>query len=407
MQQKSSAKLEGNLWKIAVAEILFNSWLISAIYILFFLFLGYSFADIGLFEAITSIVIVITDLPTGALADSIGRKWAVFIANFFMLLMVLLLGFSTGGLIVIIMAGALNGLEFSFKSGANTALLYDTLKQLGKEEEFLRISGRINAAALIARLIGLITGAYLFAIDERFPYWTWAILILSSLFFLSIIQEPVKTSHKLTIKHLMEDMGDSLKFIFEKKILLWMILFFLVVDVFAESYWDVYSQAHLKSLGAEIAILGIIFAVLAGIGAIASYYADDLEKKFGEQRSLYGLIFLQSCVFILMATINNWIWLILCLILFTSIREYGFLLYDNYFNKYVPSENRASILSARSVLYNGLFGGGIIIWFFGFSIDSFGRQTTLISSGILVLLIGLFLLQIRYFSHINETSGNS
>ncbi len=401
MQLNNSQKLKNNLWKIAITEILFNSWFISAIYILFFLYLGYSFIDIGLFEAITSIVIVITDLPTGAIADSIGRKWSVFIANICMLLMVLLLGFSTGGLLVIVIAGLFNGLEFSFKSGANTALLYDTLHQLDREEDFLKISGKINAAALVAKIIGLITGAFLFTIDKRLPYWFWAIFIILSLFFILIIQEPVKSENKLTIRYLIRDMSNSLRFIFNTKILLWMIPFFLVVDVFAESYWDVYSQAHLSNLGADPAIFGLIFSLLIGCAVISSYYSDSIESKLGEMRSIYGLIIIQSIVFLLMAFIDNWIGLILLLIVFSSIREFGFLLYDNYFNKYVPSENRASILSARSVLYNGLFGGGILIWLFGASIDSFGSKTTLVISGIIILIVGLILLQIRNILRLN------
>ncbi|KYK31705.1 MAG: hypothetical protein HXS46_08805 [Theionarchaea archaeon] len=97
MHEELSGNLESNIWKIAASDVLFSFGLINAIYILYFQFLGFTFEDIGLFEAVTSIVIIATELPTGVLADFVGRKQTVFIANAFMLV-------------------------FSFKSGARTAL---------------------------------------------------------------------------------------------------------------------------------------------------------------------------------------------------------------------------------------------------------------------------------------------
>ena len=127
MDQHVYDAVESNIWKIAVSDILFGFGLINAIYILFFQYLGFQFNEIGLFEAVTSVVIITTELPTGVLADFAGRKWTVFSANVFMLLFALLLGFSSGSLFVIILAGIFSGLEFSLRSGARTALLYDTL----------------------------------------------------------------------------------------------------------------------------------------------------------------------------------------------------------------------------------------------------------------------------------------
>jgi len=349
-----------------------------------------------LFEAFTSVAIVVTDLPSGVLADSFSRKWTVFIANVFWLLMALLLGFSSGGVVIIILAGLLNGLEFSFKSGAETALLYDTIKELNREEEYLKISGRINAFSLLSTLVGLILGAYLFSINPRLPYWILAVFIGLSLIFISSVQEPIKLKRKNSLKGHVGDMGNSVRFIFNNKLLLWLTLFFLIADVFAESYWDVYSQAHLKSTGLDPATLGVIFAFLVLINAFFSYFIDDIEKRLGEKRSLYSIILVQGILFFLMAYFNLWIALVLLLVILTTSREYSFLLQEKYTNKQIPSANRASVLSAMSFLRNGLFGGAIIIWGFGISLDILGGRITLIMSGFGVLFLGLFLIQMLY-----------
>ncbi|MFW9995227.1 MAG: MFS transporter [Candidatus Odinarchaeota archaeon] len=384
-----------NTWKIAIARILFKFWLIGAIYILYFQFLGFNFNEIGLFEAVTSVAIIITDVPSGVLADSIGRKWTVFIANVFMLLMVLLLGSSAGGLTIILLAGLLNGLEFSFKSGAESALLYDTLKELGREGDYLKISGKINAFSQLSSLAGLILGAYLYTVNPRLPYWILSGFIGVSLIFIATIQEPIKLEKSGSLKEHARDMVNSVQFIFRNRLLLWLTAFFLVADVFAESYWDVYSQAHLTATGLNPAVLGAIFAFLALVNAVFSYFVADIEKKLGEKRSYYSIILVQGVLFFLLACFDLWVALVLLLAILVMNREYSGLLEETYSNRQIPSATRASVLSAMSFLRNGLFGGAVIIWLFGLSLDIFGGKTTLIMTGTGVLVTGLFLIHIR------------
>lgn len=62
MLAETSPRLKSNIWKIAISNVLYDIGFINAIYILFFQFLGFNFSDIGIFEPVTSITIVITDL---------------------------------------------------------------------------------------------------------------------------------------------------------------------------------------------------------------------------------------------------------------------------------------------------------------------------------------------------------
>ncbi len=395
MDQDLSRKLESNIWKIAVSDILFSFGLITAIYILYFQYLGFSFNDIGLYEAIISTVIITTELPTGVLADFIGRKWCVFTANTFMLLFALVMGFSSGGMLVIVVAGLFNGLEFSFKSGARTALLYDTLKELERENDFLRVSGRINAFSIVSGIVGMILGAILFQANPRLPFWLWAAFIGLSLISVVIVYEPLHKK-EYTLKKYASDAKKSIFYIFGNRKLLWIIFFFFVADICAESYWDVFSQAHLKSQGLNPSLLGLVFAGFAGVNAVASYYVDDIEKRLGEKRSLYTIILVEAAVFLFMGYCGSKIGLVLLLVIFTTNRKFGDLLGEYYRNRYIPSAQRASILSAASLLYNGLFGGAVIIWLFGFFIDTLGGSRTLLLSSVSVLVAGLGLLQLRY-----------
>jgi hypothetical protein len=79
----------------------------------------------------------------------------------------------------------LSGLEFSFKSGTKAALLYDTMKELERADEFLKINGRLNAFSLLSKLIGMPLGSFLFVIRPQLPYWVWFINIFGGFFTLT------------------------------------------------------------------------------------------------------------------------------------------------------------------------------------------------------------------------------
>ena len=112
MISKTIDELQKNIIKIAISEIFYNFGLIWAIYILFFRFLNYGFQEIGQFEAICSITIILTELASGSLADIIGRRNTVILGNLSMLILALILGLGNGGGFILSMAGIFNGLEF-------------------------------------------------------------------------------------------------------------------------------------------------------------------------------------------------------------------------------------------------------------------------------------------------------
>ena len=137
------SKLQSNIWKITISDVFYRFGIIGSIYILYFTdYLGFGKFHIGLFEGITSLTIVASDLFTGVVADRIGRKNSVLLSNLAFFIMAILLGvagwISSGLLVILIVSGILNGLEFSFRSGARSALLYDTLIQLNQEKDYLK-----------------------------------------------------------------------------------------------------------------------------------------------------------------------------------------------------------------------------------------------------------------------------
>ncbi|MCA2212809.1 MFS transporter [Jidongwangia harbinensis] len=104
------------------------------------------------------------EVPTGVLSDRLGRRGTIIAGA--VVMVAAHLGYAGApGYALLVAAVILEGLASALWSGNNDALLYDTLLEAGREDEFPRHSGRVNsmfqiALALSAALGGWIAGAW-------------------------------------------------------------------------------------------------------------------------------------------------------------------------------------------------------------------------------------------------------
>src|SRR4030042_988846 len=98
----------------------------------------FSVTNVALIFSIQAACIFLFEYPTGAIADLLGRKKSMVIAVFFVILAVCFL-FIGGSILFFALYALFSGFGYSLYSGSDTALIYDTLKQEGKEKYFKKI----------------------------------------------------------------------------------------------------------------------------------------------------------------------------------------------------------------------------------------------------------------------------
>ena len=104
------------------------------------------------------------EVPTGVLSDRLDRRGTMIAGA--VVMVAAHLGYAgASGYGLLLAAVVLEGLATALWSGNNESLLYDTLLEAGREEEFPRHSGRVNsmfqiALALAAAIGGVIAGAW-------------------------------------------------------------------------------------------------------------------------------------------------------------------------------------------------------------------------------------------------------
>jgi MFS family permease len=104
------------------------------------------------------------EVPTGVLSDRLGRRGTMIAGA--VVMVTAHLGYAGApGYGLLLAAVVLEGLATALWSGNNESLLYDTLLEAGREDEFPRHSGRVSsmfqiALALAAAVGGVVAGAW-------------------------------------------------------------------------------------------------------------------------------------------------------------------------------------------------------------------------------------------------------
>ena len=132
MRSSRAKDLEDNIWKLKAMYFLSNLVFPIPVVVLFWMANGLNLTEVMILQSVFSIIIVVLELPTGYFADLYGRKTSLVIGSLTLFFGIIIYSFGHN-FFQFLIAEILWGISASFLSGANLALLYDTLKNLGKD----------------------------------------------------------------------------------------------------------------------------------------------------------------------------------------------------------------------------------------------------------------------------------
>ena len=155
--------------------------LIWGVNTLFLLSVGFDIFDVMLINAAYTVAQVVFEVPTGVVADTVGRRVSYLLAVGTILVSTLLyvgFGLAGYGLWPFAAASALLGLGYTFYTGAVDAWMVDALHSVGYEGRLEPIFARYGITFGIFMLIGTTLGGVLGQVDLWIPYVTRAVVLV-------------------------------------------------------------------------------------------------------------------------------------------------------------------------------------------------------------------------------------
>ena len=344
---------------------------------------GLSMKDIMILQAVYSIAIVILEVPSGYLADVIGRKKTLIIGAVFGILGFTTYSFSFG-FMGFLVAEIILGIGQSCISGADSAMLYDSLLEKGEEKKYTRFEGRITALGNVAEALAGIVGGLLVGITIRTPYLAQIFVAFIALPAAITLVEP---NRKIPlIKAGMMEIVHIARFALITDRPLRRNILFSAITGCATLTMAWFAQPFFEYTRIDIAWFGILWTTLNLTVAITSYTAHRLEIRLGQRWSILLIALLIPLGYLALSRFNLPIGL-LVLYLFYLVRGYATPVLKDYINRITASHIRATVLSVRNFIIRLLFA--IVGPLLGWVKDIYSLPQALALAGFIFLIISI------------------
>ena len=132
---------------------------------------GFSLAQIGFAETVFHIVSILFEIPSGVLADVLGRKKTLVISCLMRMVgnIVMIL---SNNFALVCLSIAFQALNYNFSSGSGDALAYDSLKSVGQEERFERYASNQLVIYRVCEGLSTLTAGFALVIGYKLAYAT-------------------------------------------------------------------------------------------------------------------------------------------------------------------------------------------------------------------------------------------
>lgn len=343
-----SDKLKRNINVDYIYRFLSSLDISAAIWMLYLGTKGISLIEIGVLEGIFHVASLICEVPTGAIADILGRKKTIVIGRLLhavsSIIMLISFSFWQFALGFIIQA-----ISYNLNSGSEEALVYDSLKIIGKEDNYTKINGSLNFIIEVSQGAAVLIGGILSDYSFTYSYIVAVIISLCAFSISLLFKEPEiydKKSEKITVKGHFKQCYKVIKS--NKKIILMMLYFEFIFMVGTSTHF--YTQKFFSDMGYSRSVISIIY-VCASIGcAIGAKYVYKIERVYKEK--LIYLIPLISGGFLALYTLMKNEGTILGFILFSTSINMLYPISSSYINKLIPSKQRATLISIESMCFS-------------------------------------------------------
>lgn len=368
--------MEKNVNRLVWMNIFSNAQFHLVVFTLFLLSKGFSTQQFFLIESGYMLVSLLMEIPTGVFSDRQSRKWSLIAASIIGIPVVPVIILSNSFLVVLA-AMSLGGLSSALVSGTDVALLYDTLKALGREGEFKQVTGRIKWHASLSMALAGIVGGLLAQIDMAYAWWAWFGAGLLALAVKFTLQEPPFFRASEEKEPYLRHLGKSLRLAFAGDATYFILYAAIIWLFFSIGFW--LWQPYLELIAVPVFFFGFIYAALNLVGGFVSKQAHRIEGKVGTRNALLFIPLLLGCAFFLE---SQFVFIMGFLFIFIQSIASGCFspLLDDYINTRIPSSRRATVLSIKNMMSSLLFM--TISPLIGYLVDLYLLSTALLLMGI-------------------------
>ena len=400
-----AAAADRNVALFIAFRILFNARFYYPVFMVMFLDFGITLEEFGILNAVWAAAIVLLEVPSGALADVIGRRRLVVAGAVLMVAEMAVLCVvpvpSAWVMPALLVNRILSGVAEAFVSGADEALAFDSLEAHGRAAEWPRVLERLTQWSGLVTVTAMITGSLLYdpgslnAVARawglpgeftrmqtfRLPVWLTLGFAGAALGTALAMREPPRAAgaapaHTGLIAPFRQTLGTG-RWILSQPLVLAVILAGVLLDQPIRQVLVVSSEIY-RQIGVPERFFGVITASSAILGL---FTATPMRRVAVAWSPRFNFLLLAAATFVGLLGTTALLpgWSLAFLMLLTVALRLVMFLQSHYLNQLVDSARRATVLSFRGLAVN--VGYGLMSLGFSATVAGLDRGGGMVADG--------------------------
>lgn len=342
---------------------------------------GITLGQVLLFQAAYSVMVIAAEMPTGMLADRWGRRLSVILGCVAAAGAPFIFGIA-GAFPMLLVSYMVFALAEALFSGADSALLFDTLRVLGRDAEFARWQARERTVAAAAIGAYTLVGALLVRWGPlALPFLISSVVTIPGVALACMLAEPPRHDQGRSFVGIGRD---AVRAVVGRRALLAAALLMGLVTV-AIHTMGINLQPVAIAYGAPVWSLGIFVGAQLAFSALSAAVADRLGRRIGIAAVFISMPLLSALA--LLGGVGSHLWLYPVFILPSLGWNVLWPHVVDFIARRVDGDIRATALSVASVTTHVMTIAALPL--IGLGIDHRGRDGGLALAALALALVSL------------------
>ncbi len=341
--------------------------------------------QLALINAIESLVTLTLEVPTGALADILGRRRTIIIGSIMLSIFFFAVPFANSFLAILLLS-LVSGAGSALISGSDSALIYDSLKEQKQEASISSVYTKIGLYYRISLIIATLAAGFMFSLWRGFTHFARGIVVLVASCFIYFMVEPKLDSIKFSwagyFRQTKQGIAELTKSLFIKKLA----IYYVAVAGISFSCLAYFNQPFAYDFGYTPSQMSFITSAAYLITSLILYFITTHDRFLTRKRVYLGFPLLMS-LSLLPGLLVDRTFALLIMMGAQLAGSARFSILDKYINKEFSSQNRATALSTLNM---GVSLTMATLIFFGGQIQGiYDTRHAYVALGIITIMIVL------------------
>ncbi len=324
----------------------------SSIWVLYLAYCGLNLAQIGVVEGIYHATGILFEIPSGAVADLLGRKRSMVLSKLCIAVSCIIMLFARS-FWFFALSFAVQALGNNLNSGSEEALVYDSMKYAGQEERYIGVCSRINMIIEVSQGIATVVGGILAEYSYFWCYSACLVIAVLALVPVVLMTEAPYADTQNSRRSVRDTVVGHFRTCYEilrlDRRILKLIIYYSVLFA-SETLLFFYSQQYYYDLGYNKIQISLILLVMGGVSCIGAVLSGRLYAILGNKTASIG-----ACVIAAAFLVYGFQNLFVSIIAFAVAGFFNAVLYpiqSEQLNSLIPSGQRATLISVNSMFFS-------------------------------------------------------